>query len=75
MVVVARWLPPPIGVIKLNFYVAVRPNFSVKATICRDCSESVIGARVMETQVADAVKGEIFAAQLGIDEATSKGFC
>lgn len=62
VVVAPNWHPPPMGMIKVHFDVAVRPDFSVGAAVLHDSLGRVVGAKVLKTLVAGVLEGEVFAA-------------
>jgi hypothetical protein len=67
---IASWNPPPIGFIKINFDVAVRPNYMVAAAIISDHDGSLLWATAKKIPLMDINAGEAQAALLAVETAT-----
>lgn len=70
----ARWVPPMMGFFKVNFVVTIQDSFAVGAAVIKDYCGRVAGACVQQILVEDPEDGEIWAAQIGIEEARRCGF-
>lgn len=53
---------------------AIRESYAVIATIIRDSSGVVLGARVRQIDAVDALEGEAEAARLGMELVRCQGF-
>lgn len=71
---IAQWSPPSLGQIKVNFDVAVRPDFSVGAAVLRDHLGRVVGVKVQKSHVVGPLEGEVFATTLGLEAGKAQGF-
>ncbi|KAB1203086.1 hypothetical protein CJ030_MR8G005520 [Morella rubra] len=71
---ISWWSPPPLGTIKVNFDVAMRDSFAVGAAVLKDHRGLVVGAVVKKLPKVDPEDGEIWAAQIGLEEARRCGF-
>ncbi|GLT55002.1 hypothetical protein SLA2020_281580 [Shorea laevis] len=67
---ISSWNPPPIGFIKLNFDVAVRPDYMVAAVTVSDHDGSLIWATAKKIPCMDINAGEAQAALLAVETAT-----
>lgn len=69
----ACWIPPLEGQFRANFDTAVREDFAIGAAIIKDHEGRIRGTVVRQIHVADPEEGEIWAAQLGLEEAQRCG--
>jgi hypothetical protein len=68
---IASWNPPPLGFFKINFDVAVRPNYMVAAAVISDHDGSLLWATAKKLPLLDINAGEAHAALLAVETATS----
>lgn len=70
---IADWIPPPLGFFKVNFDVAIRPNFAVAAATLRDHNGNFLAVNSLKLPHMDVNLGEAHAALLAIRLATAHG--
>jgi hypothetical protein len=61
-----QWSPPPHGSFKVNFDVAVRPNFSVASAVLSSHNGWILAARTQQLPPSEASFGEASAALLAV---------
>jgi hypothetical protein len=61
------WSPPSLGILKVNFDVAVRPNFMVAAAVITDHDGCLLSAVARKIPLLDINAGEAKAALLAIE--------
>jgi hypothetical protein len=69
----AVWTPPPVGSLKANFDVAIRPDFAVAAATLRDHEGNFLAVLTKRLPPMDASLGEAHAALLAASLAVSAG--
>jgi hypothetical protein len=67
------WSPPPMGYLKANFDVAIRPQFAVAAAILRDHNGEILAACSQRLPHMDSNQGEAKAALLAVQLAFNSG--
>ncbi|XP_059440508.1 uncharacterized protein LOC132172957 [Corylus avellana] len=67
------WSPPPLGFLKANFDVAIRPLFSVAAVVLNDHTGLIVAVCTKKLPHLDATVGEANAALLAVSFAADFG--
>jgi hypothetical protein len=67
------WVPPPLGYLKVNFDVAIRPNFAVAASTLRDHEGNFLAVNSLKLPPMEVAMGEAHAALLASRIAVSFG--